>query len=141
VQRGCACRNAKPCERSNSRERKRERERDREIERERERERCSLIAHRETAFLRETETRIMPSSVGLNGERIGIDENSYKVAPRMAESVISSNQGVFICLTLIKLRLPARERANIPIDEEVARRRDISLSLSLSLSLFAIPCE
>lgn len=54
----------------------------------------------------------MPSAE-LNGVRLKIiDENSFEVARWTPESVILSDQGVFICLPLIKLRLqPDYERA------------------------------
>jgi len=55
------------------------------------------------------------SSSELNKERIKIDENSSEVALYTAESAISNDQGVFICLPLIKVRLqPGYKRENIP---------------------------
>lgn len=55
-------------------------------------------------------------SVQLNERRIKIDENSFKVVLWTIESVISSDQDVFICLLLIKLclqsRLRVREHSN-----------------------------
>lgn len=73
--------------------------------------------------------KLCPSpSVELNEERIKIDENSSEVALQTTESAISSDQGVFICLPLIKVRLqPGYERENIPIDEKVVSERGTAI--------------